>query len=822
MKTKILIYTVIITSYLFFTLNLLKAQQTNITGASGSNSFGSSVITLPNGNYVVTDPLWGISATKTYGAVSLYNGKTNTLISTLKGSTLNDNVGSGGIIILSNGNFLIYSPKWQNVSGIIGAVTWCDANNGVNGNISSANSLIGSRPNDAIGSGGIIPTSNGNYIVISPNCDLGSVADAGAVTWGNGNTGTKGAVNSSNSLMGSTAGDFIGLDGVTVLENGNYIVKSSKWSNGSAAAAGAVTWGNGNTGVSGTVSSSNSLVGSNMNDNVGSYGVVELTNGNYVVNSPLWNNGSTTSVGAVTWGNGNTGIKGLVSSSNSLIGNRPYDGVGMNGVTALTNGNYVVNSINWDNGSNSNVGAVTWGNGNTGTKGSVNSSNSFIGKYTNDLVGDGGITALSNGNYIIYSKRCENTTGVTLAGAVTLGNGSSGISGMISTCNSVFGNSANNGNNMVFTYNEVNGNLVVGRPSENIVSVFKPTGMSMSNTGDVATANILGTNNVPLTTSTCRIIASITPNGASAVSGNVSGKVWIENTQPAQWVKRHYEITPATNAANATARVTLYFTQAEFDDFNLLNAVKLPTNSSDNTGIANLLIEKKQGTSSDGTGLPATYSGSVETIDPADNDIVWNSEISRWEVSFNTTGFSGFFVKTESAVLSLTLLNFEGNRNNNTNNLVWKTANEIKVKGFELQRSNNAAEFSTITNITAKNGAMQSYNYNDNISINNKIYYRLKMIDEDRSYRYSKIVMLKDNKISTTNISPNPAKNFITITTEDKNLLNTEVLFMDSKGAAVLNQKLSSLTQQINIASLPQGLYFLKFSDATVLKLIKE
>ena len=54
----------------------------------------------------------------------------------------------------------------------------------------------------------------------------------------------------------------------------------------------------------------------------------------------------------MTWGNGNTGITGTVSAANSLVGSNPVDQVGSingrNGVTPLTNGNYVVDSPGWN------------------------------------------------------------------------------------------------------------------------------------------------------------------------------------------------------------------------------------------------------------------------------------------------------------------------------------------------------------------------------------------------------------------------------------------------------------------------------------------
>ena len=140
--------------------------------------------------------------------------------------------------------------------------------------------------------------------------------------------------------------------GVTALPDGNYVVSSPAWNNGAATDAGAVTWGSGKAGVSGTVSGSNSLIGSTTNDQVGGggNGVTALTNGDYVVSSPDWTNGAATDAGAVTWGSGTAGVSGAVSASNSLVGSTANDQVGSNSVTALTNGNYVVSSPDWSNG----------------------------------------------------------------------------------------------------------------------------------------------------------------------------------------------------------------------------------------------------------------------------------------------------------------------------------------------------------------------------------------------------------------------------------------------------------------------------------------
>jgi len=453
-------------------LTLQRAQaaitsQIDIAGPAGSGAFGTVVVVLPNGNIVVTDPAYSEGGVTDIGAVYLYDGATLALISTLKGSTMSDLVGIGGITVLTNGNFVVRSPLWDNPTGSVadvGAVTWCNATTGCNGTVSALNSLIGGTAGDQVGIDGVTALANGNYVVSSGTWDnpAGPVADVGAATWGNGATGTTGPVTAANSLIGSTANDQVGQNGVTALTNGNYVVQSVLWAN-----VGATTWGNGATGTTGTVSAANSLVGSTANDQVGL--AFPLTNGNYVVRSPGWDNpsGSIIDVGAVTWGNGAGGTVGTITAANSLIGGTTSDGVGNAGVVALTNGNYVVQSTIWDNPSGpvADVGAVTWGNGTGGTVGLVTSSNSLVGGTAGDQVGLNGVVALTNGNYVVGSSSWDNPTGpVANVGAATWGNGTTGIAGLVTTANSLVGGTAGDqvaGGRIVAL---TNGNYVVGTP----------------------------------------------------------------------------------------------------------------------------------------------------------------------------------------------------------------------------------------------------------------------------------------------------------------------------------------------------------------------
>ncbi len=137
----------------------------------------------------------------------------------------------------------------------------------------------------------VVALSTGNVVITSPFDDFGGL-DAGAVYLFNGATGAL-----ISTLRGSEDDDLVGRNGVAALTNGNYVVRSSSWHTG----WGAVTWGSGTSGVSGVVSAANSLIGTTASDRIGGSGVTSLTNGNYVVASPGWDNGGTANVGAATW-----------------------------------------------------------------------------------------------------------------------------------------------------------------------------------------------------------------------------------------------------------------------------------------------------------------------------------------------------------------------------------------------------------------------------------------------------------------------------------------------------------------------------------------
>lgn len=414
------------------------ATQLDIPGPPGSGSFGTSVGALPNGNIVVTDPYYDTGEAADVGAVYLYDGATGALISQLTGSTLGDRVGTAARLL--DDGYVVLSPYWDN--GAItdaGAVTWCDAEAGCAGTVSTANSLTGGTAGDRVGftpgmSYSFTPLVNGDYAVSSPLWDNGAATDAGAVTLCHATATCAGTVSPANSLVGSSADDQVGV--VTALPSGGYVAGTPNWDNGPALDVGAVTWCPATLGCIGPISPANSLTGAADVDAIGSRGITALPNGNYVVASPQWHGGAV-NVGAVTWCDGTAGCTGVVSEANSLTGTRGGDGVGAGGVVALANGFYVVSSPGWYNHTTASAGAVTRCDGTTGCAGQVNGGNSLVGTSAYDGVGTR-VIALDNGAYVVGSLFWDDGAYAD-AGAVTWCPASGGCTGPVTAGNSLTG-----------------------------------------------------------------------------------------------------------------------------------------------------------------------------------------------------------------------------------------------------------------------------------------------------------------------------------------------------------------------------------------------
>lgn len=562
----------------------------SLVGAASYEHLGHNDIrVLPNGNYLVPSLGWNNSGAAGAGAVTFCDGNTGcagvvSAANSLVGTSFNDNIGS--IYILSNGSYVVTSKNWDNGAAVdAGAVTWCSGTKGCTGAVSAANSLVGTQTNDLVGNYGVVALPNGNYVVISRDWNNGSATRAGAVTWGSGSVGTSGEVSAANSLVGSHTDDFVGNSLITVLTNGNYVVMSKSWDNGAITDAGAATWGNGLGGTFGEISAANSLVGTHPDDSIGER-VTALTNGNYVVNASVWNNDKIVDAGAATWGDGSTGVVGAVSTTNSLFGTKAGDGVG-GSVYPLTNGNYVVESSDWDNGTIFNAGAVTWGDGFGGTVAAVSAANSLVGNQVEELVGQR-VVALTNGNYVIATQKWNNNA-ASLAGAVTWGNGQGGTSGVVSAENSLVGTQQFDGVGG-YVAPLANGNYVVLSSNWKNGSAARAGAITWGN-GSVGTVGVVSVANSLVGT---QIDDNVGDYGVTALSnGNyvVNSRQWknggtINNKGAVTWGNGQGGTVGAVSAVNSLIGTQESGNFGSYPVFELPNGNYLVRNASWDNGAA--------------------------------------------------------------------------------------------------------------------------------------------------------------------------------------------------------------------------------------------
>jgi hypothetical protein len=335
--------------------------------------------------------------------------------------------------------------------------------------------------------------------------------------------------------------------------------------------------------------------------------------------------------------------------------------------------------------------------------------------------------------------------------------------------------------------------------------------------------------------STCNGIGAILPSGASPVSGNVQTCVTVQpvvqtyNGIP--YVPRYYDLEPASNASTSTATITLYFTQADFDAYNAARGSfpALPTGPSDSAGISHLSISQFHGS---GT-TPDTYVGGSGTITPT--SVAWDASYSRWEVTFNITGFSGFFVSGNPIVpLPLTLTSFTGVSTAAGNQLHWETSMEENTAYFDVERAiTGGGNFLSLDTVPAAGNSEQplTYTYTDAQAGGTSYSYRLKMVDLDATFTYSKIITLQSPAGSfAVSVSPNPYHQSVSVIVTMPEAAEGNMVVTDVAGHRIIQQALSlqkgsNTLNPTALVTLAPGMYFLSITtgqEKQTVKLIRE
>ena len=160
----------------------------------------------------------------------------------------------------------------------------------------------------------------------------------------------------------------------------------------------------------------------------------------------------------------------------------------------------------------------------------------------------------------------------------------------------------------------------------------------------------------------------------------------------------------------------------------------------------------------------------------------------------------------KAIVLPVTIQYLNGYRERNVHQLSWKVScNNSQSVNISLERSNNGRNFSGIYSLSASSTrCLQSFNYTDLQPLSGINYYRLKMVDADRSVSYSQQIAIlnKTEGFEIIHLSPNPiinGKTSLTVSTTKEMLLP---IIITDKSGRIVQRQLFKLTNGNNVLNI--------------------
>lgn len=164
-----------------------------------------------------------------------------------------------------------------------------------------------------------------------------------------------------------------------------------------------------------------------------------------------------------------------------------------------------------------------------------------------------------------------------------------------------------------------------------------------------------------------------------------------------------------------------------------------------------------------------------------------------------------------TGLLPVTLIDFKASKQTtNAINVQWTTTKEINFSKYEVERSIDGINFNTIKTVVAQN--LTNYSFTDyNIPAVKNIFYRLKLIDIDGKFTYSKIVTLPLFNNSGASLFPNPAIDKLNIKLLQPAAGNCSITIYDAVGKKVMVTTLSGVQNFISlqIQQLAVGKYYI-------------
>jgi hypothetical protein len=190
-----------------------------------------------------------------------------------------------------------------------------------------------------------------------------------------------------------------------------------------------------------------------------------------------------------------------------------------------------------------------------------------------------------------------------------------------------------------------------------------------------------------------------------------------------------------------------------------------------------------------------------------------------------------------ASTLPVMLTSFNATTKGNDALLNWNTATETNNSGFDIERSVDGRNFEKVNFVKGAGNSTKanSYNLTDAkafaVSQSNVLYYRLKQVDFNGKYTYSKVIRVNKNgeTLNGISVSPNPYSTdysiSLTANTEGKAVIE----MTDMQGRTVSTRETLILNGantlfMDNTSGLKAGVYFVRVStngESQMLKLVK-
>ncbi|MBL7737200.1 MAG: T9SS type A sorting domain-containing protein [Chitinophagaceae bacterium] len=144
--------------------------------------------------------------------------------------------------------------------------------------------------------------------------------------------------------------------------------------------------------------------------------------------------------------------------------------------------------------------------------------------------------------------------------------------------------------------------------------------------------------------------------------------------------------------------------------------------------------------------------------------------------------------------------------------IAWVSDMELNFDHYEIERSFDGANWSTIGTVqsTGNAGAVSRYTFTDALKLAGAVNYRLKMVDIDGTSVYSPIKTVKAGAAIEMTVFPNPATDYIMINAGDNASHKVQII---SYAGQLLKQVAVSGKERIAVSGLTPGNYVVRAID---------